>query len=234
MCKPMDIVLHYQEQGSGTPLVLLHGNGENGTYFRHQIGYFASQYRVIAIDTRGHGQSPRGSAPFTMEQFCRDVSALLDSLAIPRAILLGFSDGANIAMKFGLAYPQRVIALLLNGGNLNTKGVKPHIQLPIELGYRFAKLFAGKSPEAKRNAEILGLMVNEPNLTPEDLHKITAPALVIAGEKDMIKEKHTRQIAAALPNAKLVIIPGDHFIAAKQPDRFNQETEAFLRTAVPD
>ena len=69
----MNIQLHYIEHGIGFPLLLLHGNGEDHTYFIHQIEYFSQFYRVIAIDTRGHGQSPRGTAPFTISQFADDL-----------------------------------------------------------------------------------------------------------------------------------------------------------------
>lgn len=224
----MDISLYYQEQGEGEPLFLLHGNGEDGTYFANQISFFSDRYRVIAVDTRGHGKSPRGTAPFTMEQFAMDLHSLMERLQIQRGIILGFSDGANIAMKFALKYPDRVKALILNGGNLNTKGVKRSIQIPIEIGYRFAKLFAGKSEEAKSHMEILGLMVNEPNIRPEELCAIQAPTLVIAGTKDMIKTAHTELIADHIPNAKLSVIPGDHFIASKNPKDFNREVENFL------
>lgn len=206
----VDISLYYQEQGEGEPLFLLHGNGEDGTYFANQISFFSDRYRVIAVDTRGHGKSPRGTAPFTMEQFAMDLHSLMEKLQIQRGIILGFSDGANIAMKFALKYPNQVKALILNGGNLNTKGVKRNIQIPIEIGYRFAKLFAGKSEEAKSHMEILGLMVNEPNIRPEELCAIQAPTLVIAGTKDMIKTAHTELIADHIPNAKLSVIPGDH------------------------
>lgn len=224
----MDISLYYQEQGEGEPLFLLHGNGEDGTYFANQISFFSDRYRVIAVDTRGHGKSPRGTAPFTMEQFAMDLHSLMEKLQIQRGIILGFSDGANIAMKFALKYPNQVKALILNGGNLNTKGVKRSIQIPIEIGYRFAKLFAGKSEEAKSHMEILGLMVNEPNIRPEELCAIQAPTLVIAGTKDMIKTAHTELIADHIPNAKLSVIPGDHFIANKNPKDFNREVENFL------
>lgn len=63
----MDIELYYQEKGSGEPFILLHGNGEDGSYFEHQTEHFRDRYRVIALDTRGHGKSPRGGAPFTLE-----------------------------------------------------------------------------------------------------------------------------------------------------------------------
>lgn len=224
----MDISLYYQEKGEGEPLFLLHGNGENGTYFVNQLSFFSDKYRVIAVDTRGHGKSPRGTAPFTMEQFAADLRELMEKLQISRAIILGFSDGANIAMKFALKYPDRVKALILNGGNLDTKGVKRSVQIPIEIGYRFAKLFAGKSKEAKTHMEILGLMVNEPNIRPEELREIQAPTLVIAGTKDMIKQPHTEMIAENIPNATLSVIPGDHFIANKNAEAFNKEVEAFL------
>ena len=227
--KEVDISLYYQEQGEGEALFLLHGNGEDGTYFANQISFFSDRYRVIAVDTRGHGKSPRGKAPFTMEQFAMDLHSLMEKLQIQRGIILGFSDGANIAMKFALKYPDRVKALILNGGNLNTKGVKRSIQIPIEIGYRFAKLFAGKSEEAKSHMEILGLMVNEPNIRPEELCAIQAPTLVIAGTKDMIKQSHTEIIAENIPNAKLSVIPGDHFIASKNPKDFNREVEDFLQ-----
>ena len=65
----MDIEHHYIEQGKGFPLILLHGNGEDGSYFVHQMKPFAQRFRVIAIDTRGHGKTPRGEAPFTIRQF---------------------------------------------------------------------------------------------------------------------------------------------------------------------
>ena len=91
----MDIELFYREKGSGEPLILLHGNGEDGSYFVHQIEHFQSRYRVIALDTRGHGRSPRGSAPFTIRQFSLDLYDFLRAHEIPSAVLLGFSDGVS-------------------------------------------------------------------------------------------------------------------------------------------
>ena len=228
----MEIALHYQEKGKKEPFILLHGNGEDGSYFKNQIEFFSHRYRVIAVDTRGHGKSPRGTAPFTMEQFARDLQDFMTSLDISGAIILGFSDGANIAMKFAMKYPDRVKALILNGGNLNTEGVKRTTQIPIEIGYRIAKRFAAKSPKAEKNAEILGLMVYEPNIDRKELSKITAPTLVICGTKDMIKESHTREIAENIPDAKLAIIKGNHFIANKRPAAFNREVEKFLQTII--
>ncbi len=79
---------------------------------------------------------------------------------------------------------------------------------------------------------MLGLMVNEPNIELNELSKITAPMLVICGKRDMIKESHTKEIAENIPNARLSIIKGDHFIANKRYVTFNKEVEGFLRTIV--
>ena len=226
----MDIDLYYQEKGNQEPFILLHGNGEDGSYFKHQIDYFSDRYRVIALDTRGHGKSPRGTKPFTIEQFSCDLYDFMTGLEISNAVILGFSDGANIAMKFALKYPDKVKALILNGGNLNPKGVKRTTQIPIEIGYKIARRFALKSADAKKNAEMLGLMVNEPNIEPNELSKITAPTLVICGRNDMIKGSHTKEIAENIPNAKLSIIQGNHFIANKRYVTFNKEVEFFLQT----
>ena len=154
---------------------------------------------------------------------------LSDEHQIEKAHLLGFSDGGNIAMVFALQNPGRIDRLILNGANLNADGVKQTTQLPIEIGYKLAKRFSEKSDSAKRNAEMLGLMVNEPNVKPEELVGIQAKTLVIAGTKDMIKEEHTRLIAASMPDARLVFISGNHFIANKHPTEFNQAVIDFLK-----
>ena len=225
----MDITLYYQEKGNKDPFILLHGNGEDSSYFKNQIDYFSDRYRVIALDTRGHGKSPRGRKPFTIEQFSCDLYEFMESLGISHSIILGFSDGANTAMKFAIKYPSKVKALILNGGNLNPKGVKDSIQIPIEIGYKIARRFASKSIDAKKNAEMLGLMVNDQNIELSELSKITAPTLVICGSRDMIKESHIKEIAENIPNAKLSIIRGNHFIANKKYVTFNKEVEDFLK-----
>lgn len=225
----MDINHFYIEQGTGFPLILLHGNGEDCAYFTRQIDSFSENFHVIALDTRGHGQTPRGEAPFTIRQFAEDLLAFMDQHNIEKTHLLGFSDGGNIAMVFALAHPERVDKLILNGANLDASGVKRKIQIPIEIGYRMAKLFAGRSPKAKKNTEMLGLMVNDPNVKVEELSRIQCQTLVIAGDNDMIKDQHTRLIAQSIPGAELCILQGNHFIANKNPQSFNEAVLRFLR-----
>ena len=225
----MDIKHYFVEQGQGENLVLLHGNGENGGYFHYQLEEYSKHYHVYAPDTRGHGKTPRGTAPFTISQFADDLKVFLDERGIEKTHILGFSDGANIAMVFSLRYPQYVDKLILNGGNLNGAGVKPSVQLPIIIGYHIASMFAKKSEGAKANAEMLGLMVNDPALKAAQLAGIEAETLVIAGTKDMIRDSHTRLIARSLPHSRLEIIEGDHFIAANRHEEFNRIVLDFLK-----
>lgn len=224
----MQIQLNYYEQGSGFPLLLLHGNGEDMTYFEHQVDVFSERFRVIAVDTRGHGRTPRGDAPFTIRQFAEDLKCFMDRMEIQKAHILGFSDGGNIAMCFALKYPERVEKLILNGANLFPSGVKAYAQIPITIGYYLARLLAKAHPEAHRQAELLGLMVKDPYIKPQELSALYHPTLVIAGDRDLIKESHSRLIYDSLPNARLVLIPGDHAVAAKNPEAFNAAVWEFL------
>ena len=149
----MKIKLHYEEKGTGQPMVLLHGNGEDSSYFKNQIEYFSKKYRVIAVDTRGHGKSERGTAPFTLRQFARDLKSFLDEMGLRRIILLGFSDGGNIALIFTILHPQYVDRLLLNGANLNPWGMKAGVFKNIYLAYWKACLRIAKGERKKHKTE---------------------------------------------------------------------------------
>ncbi len=224
----MDIELFYEQKGNGFPLVLLHGNGEDHSYFVNQIDYFSKKYRVIAIDTRGHGKSPRGNGVFSISRFANDLYEFFCEKGINKAHILGFSDGANIALEFALKHPEMIEKLILNGGNLCPAGIKRSTQFPIELGYKISGFFAKKSADALKNHEMLALMVNEPDILPESLISVTAPTLVIVGTNDMVKHKHSELIAKSIKNAELAIIKGNHFIANKKPREFNSAVEKFL------
>lgn len=223
-----DISLHFTRQGNGPPLLLLHGNGEDGSYFTNQMDAFSFLYTVYAIDTRGHGKSPRGEAPFTLDQFAQDLLDFMDAQHIRKANILGFSDGGNIALIFALAHPERVDRLILNGANLDPSGVKPQVQIPILIGYWLASLFAKFSKQAKAHAEMLGLMVTQPHIPAEALRTLYIPTLVIVGTRDMIRDSHTLRIARSLPEGRMEMLVGDHFIASKCPDEFNEAVAAFL------
>lgn len=211
-------------------LILLHGNGENHTYFIKQIPAFSPHFRLVLMDTRGQGQSTGGDGELNFSVFAADLLALMDHLQIAKAHLLGFSDGGNLALTFALAHPERVQSLILNGANLEPGGVKLSTQLPIVLGYGCCRLLSPFSHKARQNGAVLGLMVNHPHIPSQALAALTMPALVIVGERDMIRDRHSQLIARSLPNAQFVRIPGgDHFCAAKCPEVFNHAVLSFLQ-----
>lgn len=211
-------------------LILLHGNGEDHTYFVKQIPAFSPHFRLVLMDTRGQGQSTGGDGELNFSVFAADLLALMDHLQIAKAHLLGFSDGGNLAPTFALAHPERVQSLILNGANLEPGGVKLSTQLPIVLGYGCCRLLSPFSHKARQNGALLGLMVNHPHIPPQALAALTMPALVIVGERDMIRDRHSQLIARSLPNAQFVRIPGgDHFCAAKCPEVFNHAVLSFLQ-----
>lgn len=224
----MDISLNYREQGSGYPLILLHGNGEDSSHFRRQLEYFSKKYRVIAIDTRGHGESPRGIAPFTFDQFADDLLDFMNEHDISRAHLLGFSDGAITALLFVLKNPERVNKLILNGANLYFEGLIEPVRKHILSETKEAEAKKDENEEAMRRYELLNLMATQPPIDPKRLSNIEAPTLVIAGTDDMIEAEHTKLIYRSLPNAELALIQGDHFIAYDNPIAFNEAVDVFL------
>lgn len=226
----MNFSLNFTEKGYGAPLILLHGNGESSGYFVNQIDRFANEYRVIAVDTRGHGASPRGNKPFTLETFADDLKNLLDSLNIEKANILGFSDGGNIAVIFALKYPERVAGLVLNGANLFPSGLKSSFLIPVKVLFAVFSLLSHFSRRAKRRSELLYLMAEQPNIQPERLSGIKCPVLVIAGTQDVIKEKHTKLIAASLPDSSLCFLKGGHSIAKTNSVEFNSAVEKFLNS----
>lgn len=220
-----------REWGEGDPLVLLHGNGEDSLYFAKQFDLFARYFRVIAIDSRGHGGSTHGEEGLSIGLMTEDVLAVLDALGIERAHLLGFSDGGNIALSFALRWPERTDKLVLNGANIRMfEGVMPWVSLPLYPICGALRVLGKFDPEAAKKREVLELMVHDHGVSFDDLGWIEAETLVITGEHDLIRTEETDRIAAALPRVQRVTIAGaDHFCAAKAPHRFNLAVLKFLR-----
>ena len=191
-------VLYYEKEGSGPALILLHGNGEDHTIFDKLLPHLTSHFTVYLLDSRGCGLSSPPAEYHYMDMM-EDVRNLIDALELGRPSILGFSDGGIIALLLAIHHPALVNRLIVCGANLNPLGLTFFARRIIKAEYRKTK-----SPMVK-------MMLDEPNITLIDLARIEAKTLVIAGEKDMVKLKETRQIAASIPNATLRIIPkADH------------------------
>ena len=222
--------LHGEENTKG--LILVHGNGGSIRYFDDQIEFFKKYYKVLAIDSRGHGESTFGQGSLSLTVMADDLYNIAMNFGFYKFDLLGFSDGASISMYFAMKHNDMLDNLILYGGNLNPWGVKLSFQVPVFVSYQVNRLASFLNPAmANLNKEYLGLMVNEPYIVPEDLSKITARTLVLAGKRDLIRSSHTKKIYRCLPNAELKIVPGDHFVSKKDPENFNNTVWDFLRKA---
>ena len=222
--------LHYTVYGSGgNTLVLLHGNRGSSATFAAQIPYFVARgLQVIAVDTRGHGASPRGSAPFTIATFVADLYALLTALGVQRPFLMGFSDGGNIALQYAIAHPGTLGGLVVCGANLNPAGLRPLMLLPVAVGYGACAVLGAVWPTARRAGEYLSLLVCQPHISLSSLVRVRLPALVVCARDDVVRRSHTRKIAAAL-RAKLAVLPGGHNLPQNSATALNRCVWAFLR-----
>lgn len=221
---------HFVEAGQGEPLILLHGNGEDHTKFEKHMDYWQDYYHVYALDTRGHGQSPKGQEPFTIRQFAEDLKDFFDLHEIDHAHIIGFSDGANIAMVFASKYPEYVNKLILAAGNLDHRGLKENFYAAVVKAYDKARKQAQDDLEQMEKAELLSLMINQPNISFEELGQIQAQTLVISGHQDLVPVEHSELIADHIEGAFLEVQDGDHFFLYDNPEAFIDEVDYFLRS----
>lgn len=220
--------IFYQTGGAGESLFFLHGNGEDTTLFKAQFDDFCPSHTVIAMDTRGHGRSDLGVDVLTFEQIARDVLAILDTLTIEKITVIGYSDGGNIGMYLATQYPERIKSLIIMGANYEIDALEENLFAEIK-NYQTVLNQREKTPENKRKLNILNLMLDELAISEEDLQRIQAPVLVMAGEWDIIKKSHTESLAALIPNSEIFICPeGGHDFFVTNPSIFFETVTLFL------
>ena len=226
------IKLYYETYGQGEPLLLLHGNGQSIREMSNQIPALAKHYQVIAVDTRAQGQSTNGPQTLTYDLFADDMSALLTALHIPAAHVVGWSDGGNTGLSLALHHPQQVKKLVTMGANLwaDTLAVTAATLKEVHQGKALTTLFYPISKRMRRARPLMVLLLDYPRLKAADLTGIAAPTLVLAGEKDVIQEAHSRLIASSLPHGQLRIFPGlTHYAPREDPAAFNAAVLGFLQ-----
>jgi pimeloyl-ACP methyl ester carboxylesterase len=223
-----DAQLHYQSHGTGTAFVMLHGSMQDKSYFDRQIEYFSNRFRVITIDSRGHGKSTFGEKPLTIDVMANDIINVMEQLCIKKAILLGFSDGGNIALQLALKQPERLYALVVIGANFHPDGLKPMMHMTANIFYHLSKLLAFIEFFSKMSQKLF-LIVKEPVIDAKQLRMIDVPTLLVAGQYDLIKESHTRKLAELIPNATLKIVKGaGHLLINRKPAEINVLLAGFV------
>lgn len=227
----IDIYYEVYGEGTGDPVILLHGGLSNGDHFVNQIPALAEDHEVIVMDSRGHGRSSFDDTPISYEVMAADVLGLLDHLGIDKASIVGWSDGGIIGLEIAIHNPERLNKVVAYGANFDPSGVRPDIG---ENAYfnayieRAAEEYQGLSPAPERWDEFLANISNtwatQPNYTEEQLQGITTPILVLDGEdEEAIDIDHARQMASLIPTAELILMPGTgHFAMFEQPEEFNR------------
>lgn len=222
--------IHYVTEGLGEALIFLHGNNSNLNYFSKQVAYFSKNYFVLAMDARDQGKSNNKSVTLTFWQMAQDLKEIFLKEKIKSATLIGFSDGANLALAFSLLFPEFVHKLVLNAGNLVPLGLSPVGTLFTRLQVVVAKFLSLFFKDFKRRHRVYTLMTQPLEISWQDLKKIKLPALVLVGQYDLIALKHSEMIAATLPKGELLVLPRTfHGLARKSPELFNGIIEKFLK-----
>lgn len=228
----------YSTYGVGAPLILLHGGlGHSGNWGYQVPALVESEYRVVAIDSRGHGRSTRDGRPFSYELMANDVVAVMDALRMEHAALVGWSDGACTALVLAAKAPARVAGGFFFACNMNPSGTKPFEETPAlkRCFSRHEKDYTELSATPEKFRELVdhvGLMQRtQPDYSREELAAIKVPVAIVQSEhEEFIKREHAEYLARTIPGAQLIVLEGvSHFAPLQRPELFNGVVLGFLR-----
>ena len=224
------IKIYYEEYGQGQPLLLLHGNSESIASFRLQIPEFSKHYKVIAVDTRGQGKSSEDGKTYTYDLFADDMNSFLNYLNIDSANIVGWSDGGNTGLIMAMKYPKKVKRLITMGANVFIDNSVVEKWVFKELNKQLKEMKSDTSYSDRNRVRLINLLLTEPKYKFEDLKIISCPVLVLAGQKDVIKENHTISISQNIRNSKLIIAPKEtHYYPTENSKEFNKTVIDFLK-----
>ena len=217
LAKANDITMYYEVHGSGEPIFVLHGAGDSIEVMRHGIVALSENYRVIAVDTRGHGRTTDSDQPFSNELFAKDITELMDSLEIDKAHIIGLSDGGITGLTIAINYPDRINKLVTIGANFTPDGLTDLVIEFISDSENIEELqvppvYLNYAPDPSKwpllIEKLWRMTLSGPNYTQEDLGKIQAPVLVMLGERDeFIRVEHTKELHRSITNSSLFIVP---------------------------
>ena len=234
--------LYYEVHGpaDAQPVLLLHGSlGSSEDFDNLAPVLVGAGYWVVAMDCRGRGRSAWGDLPITFEQMAADAVGLLDHLGIEKTDVVGWSDGAIIALDLATHHPERLDRVVAYGAIITPEGnqfVESDQMLPFE---SFIATYRRLSPEPERFEELLGVLDGltkvGPNYSEEELKGIAVPVLILDGAEDeFITPDQPVRLAELIPGATLVIMPGTgHFAMSARPGLFNRIVLEYLAGKTP-
>jgi len=238
--------IYFETSGEGEPVLLLHGGFGTVEDFASQTPELAKHFRVVAFERVGHGHTADNDEPFHYTTMASYTIDFVESLGIAPANLVGWSDGTIVALLVALARPDLVKRLVCVSGNFDVNGLKPNVvdwlknatpQSFKEDALTFVERYERASPDGPGHYPVvfektMKMWLAEPKIQREELARITAPTLVMAGDRDMIAPEHLLDLFRSIKDAQLCIVPGtSHELLAKKPEATNRVILEFLLTA---
>ena len=226
------IKMYYETYGEGKPLLLIHGNGGSVFSCREQIPFFSKHYKVIAVDSRGQGQTNDNADSLTYDLMADDIHAFLEYLKIDSVYIFGQSDGAIVGLILAIRYPKKVKMLAAMAPNTRPDSGALYPEIIEKMSRDVARLSDSVSKGYKEKIsrlKLVRMMMYQPRISNQDLGKITAPVLLMSGDRDVIIPTHILEIYSALPKAQLCVLPGStHFALRQNPTVFNETILRFF------
>jgi pimeloyl-ACP methyl ester carboxylesterase len=235
--------IYYEISGVGEPLLLLHGGFGTVEDFASQTPELARHFKVVAFERPGHGHSADTAEPFSFDKMSAYTVDFIESLKLGAANIVGWSDGAIIALLVAISRPDLVRRLIPISGLFDTNAQSPEdlnwIRSLTPESFRKAasplvKRYDEISPDGPAHFPVIvektkRLWLNEPTITTRELAKISAPTLVMAGDMEAIPMEHTLELFKSIRGAQLCIVPGTtHSLMSQKPDMVNTAILDFL------
>ena len=213
--------IHYEIIGKGFPIVFLHGNNLESSYFKKQR-ILSRYYKLIFVDSLGHGKSGDIFGKVSFSYLADSLDELLSYLNIEKCLLVGHSDGANLAIKYAALHQERVAGILANSGNISFKGLKFLPRYACYLEEVLYKTLGIIFPCFKRRSKVSPLLREDLNIPKKTFSKSNYPVIVLVGDHDMIKREHSISIAELFPRGKFIERKNQgHNIPKKDSNYFN-------------
>jgi len=235
--------IYFETSGDGEPLLLLHGGFGTVEDFAFQTPELAKHFKVVAFERPGHGRSADDGEPFSFNRMTDYTIDFMDSLGLKAANLVGWSDGAAVALLVAIARPDLVKRIVSVGGFFDTGNLSARdrdwLKAATPESFRKAvpevvKRYDEVSPDGPAHfptvfEKIVRMWLNEPNIRKEELAKIAVPTLVMAGDRESMPQEHTLELFRSIKDSQLCILPGStHFLLSENPVAANRAILEFL------
>ena len=226
----------YEWANNGEPILLLHGGlSDTDSFADVMVAPLEGDFQLFAYDRAGHGRSADQPGSFHFDFQCSEAIAFISEVVKEPVHLVGYSDGANIALMVAIARPDLVKSIVSIAANFSADGIVELPEFdPAGISEENRAEYAAMSPDAPETLDakiekMHEIWKVEPNIKITDIAEISVPTLVMAGDDDVVKHSHTIELYEALPLGQLAIVPGtSHGLVKEKPEVVTALIKSFL------